>query len=97
MQVGSPATKGAFHSLGFAKQDPASALAWSQEALPAPARAKAIGSIIGSIASEDLDMSIELVADLPPGGAKRQASESLLKAWLKDSASDVSAISAIER
>ncbi len=78
----------------WAKEDPAKALAWSEETLPAPARARAIGAIIGAIAADDLQAGIGAVGDMAPGGAKRQASEALLRTWIDESDVDVAALGA---
>ncbi|HUF60808.1 MAG TPA: hypothetical protein VMN36_01925 [Verrucomicrobiales bacterium] len=78
----------------WAKSDPAAALAWSQEHLPAPARVRAVGSLVSAVASDDLGTGADLVASLPPGGAKNQAIIALTDAWVKQPALDVNALGA---
>lgn len=78
----------------WAKSDPAAALAWSQEHLPAPARVRAVGALVNAVASNDLDSGASLVASLPPGGAKNEAVAALAAAWIKQPALDVNALGA---
>ncbi len=76
----------------WAKIEPEDALLWSQEHLPAPARAQAIGRIVGYVVDEDLQAGIALVDGLRPGGAKNQAVVRILEKWVTQASIDVGAI-----
>ena len=74
----------------WAKAAPQQALDWAQNTLRGEARATALGSIVGSIARQDVTRAAELVAGLDPGGSKNKAIGSLVEPWFrKDGAAPV--------
>ncbi len=76
----------------WARKDPAAALAWSQEALPTPARVQAVSTTIAAIARDNLELGRQLVADSPPGGTRNQAASAFLETWLDQPDLDVEAL-----
>ena len=74
----------------WAKAAPQQALDWAQATLRGEARVTALGSIVGSIARQDVTRAAELVAGLDPGGSKNKAIASLVEPWFqKDGAAPV--------
>jgi hypothetical protein len=67
----------------WAKTDPQSALAWSQENLKGEAREEAIGGVVQTVAANDLNAAAELVSSLDPGGSKNRAAGALLERWFE--------------
>ena len=74
----------------WAKAAPQQALDWAQENLRGAARATALGSIVGSLAQQDVARAAELVSGLDAGGSKNKAIGSLVEQWFqKDGAAPI--------
>ena len=74
----------------WAKSAPQAALDWAQDSLRGEARATALGSIVGSIAQQDVARAADLVAGLEAGGSKNKAIGALVDQWFqKDGAASV--------
>ncbi len=67
----------------WASTAPQQALDWAQDTLRGEARASALGSIVGSMAQQDVTRAAELVSGLDAGGSKNKAVGSLVEQWLQ--------------
>ncbi len=72
---------------GLAKSDPEAALNWADAHLKSSARINAIGRVIQSVASEDIEAAAQLVAGMEPGGTLNGAVTALIDVWSKDGGS----------
>jgi hypothetical protein len=76
----------------WAKTDPQAALLWAHENLKGEGRAAAAGSIVKTMAVNDINTAAEFVAGLEPGGGKNRAVYELMETWLsREKKEDVAA------